>query len=154
MILVQLMIASSMRHAHTGLSIPDFPTAYGKWWPALDTASVVEINKLRAINGQVPTSSAQIVLQMAHRIFSIAILAGVATFAWLSHFIYPFGRLGKIWVFLVGIQMGLGAWTIWSDKAADIATAHMGIGALIFLLGVQLTFRLFYGTPASRDHTG
>src|SRR6201984_2469918 len=36
MLFVQLALGASMRHSHTGLSIPDFPTAYGKVFPPLD----------------------------------------------------------------------------------------------------------------------
>jgi heme A synthase len=32
----------------------------------------------------------------------------------------------------------LGAWTIWSNKAADIATAHVAVGATMFGLGVAV----------------
>lgn len=37
------------------------------------------------------------------------------------------------------IQIGLGAWTIWSNKAADIATAHVATGAGIFILSGLVT---------------
>ena len=36
------------------------------------------------------------------------------------------------WVVLVITQIGLGAWTVLSDKAADITTAHVAVGALTF----------------------
>jgi len=45
MIFVQLAMGASMRHSHTGLSIPDFPTAYGGILPPLDAASIAAINK-------------------------------------------------------------------------------------------------------------
>jgi len=34
-------------------------------------------------------------------------------------------RLSIFWVILFFVQFTLGAWTIWSNKAADIATAHV-----------------------------
>ena len=36
-------------------------------------------------------------------------------------------------------QAALGAATIWTDKAADVATAHVAVGALTLLTGVLLT---------------
>jgi len=33
----------------------------------------------------------------------------------------------------------LGAWVIWSNKAADIATAHVAIGAILLALGVAIS---------------
>jgi heme A synthase len=40
---------------------------------------------------------------------------------------------------LIGVQVLLGAWTIWSNKAADIATLHVLTGALSLTLGGVLT---------------
>ena len=40
-----------------------------------------------------------------------------------------------IWVAMILAQIALGAWTIWSNKAADVATAHMALGALILAGG-------------------
>lgn len=142
LIFIQLMIATGMRHAHAGLAIRDFPTAYGKWWPPMDEASLVQINQARAAKGQVSTSALQIGLQMLHRILALLIFIGVGGFAWCSRKHSYFSRLGNAWLFLISLQIVLGAWTIWSDKAADVATAHMAIGALSLLLGVQLAFLL------------
>jgi cytochrome c oxidase assembly protein subunit 15 len=41
-------------------------------------------------------------------------------------------------VFLFG-QLTLGAWTIWSNKAADIATAHVAVGAIMLSFGVSIS---------------
>jgi cytochrome c oxidase assembly protein subunit 15 len=51
---------------------------------------------------------------------------------------------------MILVQVALGAWTIWSKKAADIATAHMALGALSLLAGVLLSFRLWRGTQSLR----
>jgi heme A synthase len=42
------------------------------------------------------------------------------------------------WLGLVLAQVALGAATIWSNKAADIATLHVLIGALTLALGTIL----------------
>jgi hypothetical protein len=56
------------------------------------------------------------------------------------------GHAGWSWLWIaVILQIGLGAWTIWSAKAADVATAHMALGALSLLVGAVLAFRLFCG---------
>jgi heme A synthase len=33
----------------------------------------------------------------------------------------------------------LGAWVIWSNKAADIATAHVALGAVMLSFGVSIS---------------
>jgi len=39
------------------------------------------------------------------------------------------------WLGLTLFQVGLGAATIWSNKAADVATAHVLVGALLLAVG-------------------
>ena len=39
LIFCQLMLGATMRHEHAGLSINDFPLAYGQVWPKTDPAS-------------------------------------------------------------------------------------------------------------------
>jgi heme a synthase len=47
-------------------------------------------------------------------------------------------RLTWTWLGLTLVQVTLGALTIWSNKAADIATAHVMTGALLLATGVML----------------
>src|SRR5690606_21606219 len=78
---LQLGIAATMRHAHAGLAIPDFPLASGKGIPDTSASEVAAINAQRHVEGKVPTTAGQIWLQMAHRALAvvIAILAFVLT---------------------------------------------------------------------------
>jgi heme A synthase len=43
-----------------------------------------------------------------------------------------------VWLALILAQAALGAATIWTGKAADIATAHVAVGALSLVTGVAL----------------
>jgi heme a synthase len=144
LILGQLILGATMRHQHAGLAIPDFPLAYGKVWPAMDSASVELYNQKRleatAVN---PITSFQIALQMAHRIIAVLILAGVAFSAWLTRRHLgsknPLSKMTLGWVILIVAQAILGAATIWSDKAADVATAHVLFGALSLASGTLVS---------------
>jgi heme A synthase len=51
----------------------------------------------------------------------------------------PLGRLSDAWFLLLASQITLGAWVIWSNKAADIATAHVALGAIMLALGVTIS---------------
>ena len=155
LIFVQLIIAAAMRHQHAGLAIPDFPLAYGGLWPDTSTEAVASYNAQRvSINGENPITAFQIELQMAHRGVALAILILTAGCAWLaqrwsSRFSvsgeednlkvelqpYVFVRLSRFWLTLIVIQIGLGAVTIWTNKAADVATAHVLVGALALAVG-------------------
>jgi cytochrome c oxidase assembly protein subunit 15 len=47
----------------------------------------------------------------------------------------PLTKLAFGWLALLTVQIILGAATIWSNKAADIATGHVMVGALALLTG-------------------
>jgi cytochrome c oxidase assembly protein subunit 15 len=47
--------------------------------------------------------------------------------------------LSMLWLVLVFCQIALGAWTIWSNKAADVATAHVALGAVMLSFGVSIS---------------
>ena len=140
LIFLQLIIAATMRHQHAGLSISDFPRAYGQWWPDMSDAAVARYNAQRIeLTEQNPITAFQIGLQMVHRI--VAGLIGIlivacAAVAWRRLGGKDFlTKLATFWVVLILAQIGLGAWTIWSNKAADVATLHVMGGALSLVTG-------------------
>jgi cytochrome c oxidase assembly protein subunit 15 len=143
LIFAQLMVGATMRHEHAGLAIPDFPLAYGQVWPATDPASIEQYNLERLRNNQVPTTSMYINMQMVHRfgavVVTVAILAATAA-AWIKANTAPIlRRWSALWLGLVLLQFLLGACTIWTNKAADVATTHVAVGALTLMTGAILT---------------
>jgi len=56
-------------------------------------------------------------------------------------------RLALLWFALILVQAGLGAWTIWSNKAADVATAHVLVGALSLVTGALWCIIAFRRLP-------
>ena len=149
-ILAQLIIAATMRHQHAGLAIPDFPLAYGRVWPDMSGDAIARYNQQRIeVNAANAITAFQVGLQMAHRIVALAIVAlvGVCVSAARRRLGWgnPATRLAAAWLGLICAQVGLGAWTIWSDKAADIATAHVVVGAGSLVVGALLSLVLFRG---------
>ena len=134
------MLGATMRGQHAGLAIPDFPAAYGKIWPDTSPAAVARYNadRMDAIVEN-PITAFQIILQMAHRMVALAIFVLVATSAWQAWRRLggknPLAKLAVFWLALIVCQIGLGAWTIWSNKAADVATLHLMGGALSLVTG-------------------
>jgi heme a synthase len=159
LIFVQLIIAAAMRHQHAGLAISDFPLAHGQLWPDTGAEAVARYNAQRvSVNAENPIIAFQIELQMAHRGVALAILILIAACAWRARGIGAPGtvparmgndaepaetvlgapihqRLSLFWFVLILLQVGLGAATIWSNKAADVATAHVLVGALALAVG-------------------
>jgi len=142
LIFCQLIVGAIMRHEHAGLAIHDFPLAYGQVWPNTDPASVDRYNLDRVAHNEVPTTALYITMQMAHRagavLVTVAILASAAAL-WLTPGAAPIlRRWSAVWAFLVLLQFALGALTIWTNKAADVATTHVAVGALTLVLGALL----------------
>ncbi len=137
-IYIQLALGATMRHQHRDLSITDFPTAYGQWIPDTSAAAVAKINAARDALGMSDVSAAQIWLHMAHRFGALLVTLGVLAFFITAHRGHNslLRKLSVAWMFALALQISLGAWTIWSNKAADVATTHVAVGAIMFALGV------------------
>ena len=150
LIYAQLALGATMRHQHRDLAIMDFPLAYGQIIPATDPAAIAKINQARDAQAVSDVTAGQIWLQMAHRFTALLIGVGIGGFWLLVRRTWRttprfLSRLANVWLALVIAQIGLGAWTIWSNKAADIATAHVALGAITFAMGIiisALTLRL------------
>jgi heme a synthase len=143
MIYVQLALGATMRHQHRDLSILDFPTANGAWIPDTSTAALAKVNAWRDARGLSDVTAFQIWLQLAHRFLAFIIAIAVIAFAlrvWRNAPRFAaLKRLSMLWVALVICQIALGAWTIWSNKAADVATAHVALGAVMLSFGVSIS---------------
>lgn len=144
LVLGQLVLGATMRHQRVGLAIPDFPKAHGRWWPATDRAAIERYNQQRmevaAVN---PIRAVDIHLQMAHRLLAVGLAGLIGACWWRARRVggseRAMGRLAGVWLGLVLAQVGLGAATVWTGKSADIATAHVAVGALTLATGVVLT---------------
>jgi cytochrome c oxidase assembly protein subunit 15 len=140
LIFVQLLIASTIRHQHAGLAIWDFPAAHGKIWPDTSPEAIADYNAQRppGLIGK-PITAFQVNLQMVHRLVAYAIFLGVAALPFLARKKLGGGdwlaKFSWFWLALLVVQIGLGAATVLSNKAADVTTAHVMVGALALLTG-------------------
>ena len=140
LIFVQLILGATMRHQHAGLAIPDFPLAYGKIWPPTDSASIQTFNQMRHdVLDPNSITAFQIVIHMVHRITAFLILFSIVFLAF--KFRKELGaksklaRLSMIWLGMILAQLGLGILTVLKNKPADIATAHVVLGASSLVMG-------------------
>ena len=154
-IYLQLALGATMRHQHRDLAILDFPTAYGQFIPNVTTAKLAEINAWRNARALSEVTPFHIWLQMAHRFLALVIAAGVIACLFRARVMAlretPLARLSDAWFLLLTGQITLGAWVIWSDKAADIATAHVAMGAIMLALGIAISticLRFLQGSEA------
>jgi cytochrome c oxidase assembly protein subunit 15 len=145
-IYAQLIVGAMMRHYQAGLAVPDLPLAYGQVIPATDSASLQEINDRRAWTLNLPRVTAtQIWLHMGHRIgaivVTIAVLAAVAITLVNHRRERELMRPAMLLVVLLLAQITLGVLTVMWRKPADVASAHVAVGALTLVTTFVLTIR-------------
>jgi cytochrome c oxidase assembly protein subunit 15 len=154
----QLGLGATMRHQHRDLSILDFPLAYGAIIPDTSPAKLTEINSWREAGALSDVTAFQIWLQLTHRFVAVLVAAGVVASMILARKTGAeaglLSRFTDAWFLLLACQITLGAWVIWSNKAADVATTHVAVGATMFALGTALSaicLRLRRGPDVARS---
>jgi len=122
---VQLILGALMRHTGAGLAIPDFPLAFGRLVPPLESSAVL--------------------LHFAHRLGAVVVTLCIGwTVARVLSQYRAEPRLLRpalLLVTLVLLQLTLGALTIWSQRAVLPMTAHVAVGAAVLATSVVLTLR-------------
>ncbi len=145
LVFCQLVLGASMRHQHAGLAVSRFPLiAYGEVWPATDEASLAEANRERIDHRDFnPITKNHVLIHMGHRIMALTLFTLAALFVGITVRKLPRGHwLGSaliVWFSIICLQALLGAATVWSNKAADIATLHVVFGAVTLALGGLLS---------------
>jgi cytochrome c oxidase assembly protein subunit 15 len=123
----QLIMGALMRHTNAGLAIPDFPLAFGRIIP--------------------PFSSDKVIIHFAHRLGALVIATMVVwTFVRIARSYSDHSLLFRpalLMLALIGVQLTLGALTVWTAKAVLPATAHVLTGALILGTSFLLTLRAY-----------
>ena len=65
---IQLFLGALMRHTHSGLAIPDFPTMAGSIFPRFNQNSLTIVNSMLSKMGQASVGLDQMGIHFAHRI--------------------------------------------------------------------------------------
>lgn len=146
LIYLQLIVGAMMRHYGAGLAIPDLPLAYGKLLPPTDTASLDAVNATRVWElHDKPVSMLQIWLHFGHRIGALVVLIAAASLiTGIIRRASDQRALLRPAMLLAGLllaQVVLGVLTVLLKKPADIATAHVAVGALVLLATFTITVR-------------
>jgi len=123
-VFLQLILGAIMRHTGSGLAIPDFPLAFGKIIP--------------------PIQSQQVAIHFLHRIGAVLVSFSVI---WTCVRIFrshrsqsALIRTANVLLSSLIVQILLAAITIWTKKAVIPTTAHVATGA--FILGTSLFLTL------------
>jgi len=126
LIYVQILVGAIVRHTGAGLAIPDFPLVFGGLVP--------------------PDWSPAVVVHFAHRVGALlaALLVGaLAGHIWARYPGRPdLRRPAALLVALVAVQIALGGWTVLSQKAVAVNTAHVATGSLVLVTVLVLALRI------------
>ena len=126
LVYAQILIGATMRHTGAGLAIPDFPLMFGGLVP--------------------PTWSFGIAVHFVHRVTAVVTAAAILATLWhlLAHHRSRRDLLGpaRLLVVLVVVQIGLGGWTVLSQRAPVVNTAHVAIGAMVLATALVLGLRV------------
>ena len=154
----QLIVGAVMRHYEAGLAVTDMPLTYGKFLPPTNAAELREINQQRMRDGEhlgnietfrIDQASdrvtlAQIWIHVAHRLGALAVtlaLLPLITLVLRRHRLAGLTGPAIALILLLLIQLTLGVLTVLLHKPADIASAHVAVGALTLMTTFVLTAR-------------
>jgi cytochrome c oxidase assembly protein subunit 15 len=131
LVVVQLVIAASMRHNNAGLAIPTFPhsTPAGDWLPQF--------------------WNYQVALNFAHRVMAVLL---TFVLGWLVAAVWrdrasssAVKNLSLAMICLLAVQIALGVSVIWTQRGVNYTTAHVTIGACVLATTFLLTWWLHRG---------
>ncbi len=145
-IYLQLIVGATMRHYGAGLAIPDLPLAYGNILPPTDASQLNQVNSYRAWQlHEKPVTMLQVWLHFSHRIGAIIVtlaICGTVIATIRKHRDEPkLLRPATLLALLLLTQLTLGVLTVLMKKPADIASAHVAVGALTLVTSFTLLIR-------------
>jgi len=158
-VLIQLVLGTGMRHHEAGLAIPDFPTAYGSWWPPMQQEQIESAMVDYASHDdrfefmdRVFTPG-QVAIAWTHRLWAIAV-TGICI--WMFVMVYRHARHNRSVVIpavalglLLMSQVALGISVIWSSRHPELATAHQSVGAALLAVTAWLAIRIYLPQPVA-----
>jgi cytochrome c oxidase assembly protein subunit 15 len=150
---LQLVVGATMRHYRAGLAIPDLPLAYGRVIPPTNAAALQEA-QLRIVPADRwyeanDSTLGQVWLAFGHRVGALIVTAFVialAVYVLRRHRRPGFTALAWTLLALLAVQLTLGVLTVLLQKPADIASAHVAVGALVLVTTFVLAVRSIRGT--------
>jgi heme a synthase len=128
MVYAQILLGATMRHTNAGMAIPTFPLAFGHVLPPVWTSAIA--------------------IHFAHRVgalfVTVAILATTVYVRTHHSTRRELVRPAMLLVALVGGQIMLGAFVIWSALQPIVNTLHVVNGALVLGTSLVLTLRAYH----------
>jgi cytochrome c oxidase assembly protein subunit 15 len=119
---LQILAGALMRHLGAGLAIPDWPLSFGRIVPDFATKEIAA-NFVHRTGGMV--------------VFTFVILLAVRMLRYERD--HPLRLLMNLLLTVVGAQVLLGGYVIWSGRQPHITSLHVMLGASTLALSLILT---------------
>lgn len=146
-VIVQIALGGWTSSNYAALACTDLPTCHGTWWPAMDFVRAFNFAQDIGPNylGGLLENEARTAIHMSHRLGAIVVALLVLILGWklLS---FPSGVTKPIsWLLLLvlAVQVAIGITNVLGSLPLIIAVAHNAVGALLLLVMVTLTHRVF-----------
>lgn len=154
LVIVQIALGGWTSSNYAALACTDFPTCHGQWWPAMDVARGFNLAQGIGPNylGGLLEGEARTAIHMAHRIgalvVSVSVLLLVLRLLRISSSTKP---LGFTLLGVLLLQVSLGVTNVVAHLPLPVAVAHNAGGALLLLVLVTLTHRVYTAQSSQPD---
>lgn len=146
-VIVQIALGGWTSSNYAALACTDLPTCHGEWWPAMDFIHAFNFSQDIGPNylGGLLENEARTAIHVSHRIGAIVVTLLVLMLWWklLSFGTVVTKPIAWLLLLVLAVQVTLGITNILGSLPLAVAVAHNAIGALLLLVMVTLTHRLF-----------
>ncbi|MEZ5538496.1 MAG: COX15/CtaA family protein [Pseudomonadales bacterium] len=146
-VIVQIALGGWTTSNYAALACPDLPTCHGEWVPEMDFASgfnVLQHIGPNYLGGQLD-NTARTAIHFAHRVGAVAVtvLLMLLVFCLWRTRIKKCQNMALVLLLALFAQVSLGISNVFFGLPLFVAVAHNGMGAILLLVMVTLTHRLF-----------
>ncbi|MEJ2130409.1 MAG: COX15/CtaA family protein, partial [Gammaproteobacteria bacterium] len=144
---IQVALGGWVTSNYAALACPDFPTCQGAWWPEMDVGKGFDLAQDIGPNylGGLVDNDARVAIHVAHRVGAlVTTLVLVALGVSLMRRSVGLAPLGGAVLVAVAVQLALGIGNVVWSIPLPVATAHNAGGALLLLVMVTVSYRLFH----------
>lgn len=146
-VIVQIALGGWTSSNYAALACTDLPTCHGAWWPAMDFVRAFNFGQDIGPNylGGLLENEARTAIHMSHRLGAIGVALLVLILGWklLSFPSVVTKPIAWLLLLVLAVQVALGITNVLGSLPLTIAVAHNAVGALLLLVMVTLTHRVF-----------
>lgn len=146
-VIVQIALGGWTSSNYAALACTDLPTCHGEWWPAMDFVHAFNFGQDIGPNylGGLLENEARTAIHVSHRLGAMLVTLLVLMLWWklLSFGSVVTKPIAWLLLLVLAVQIALGVTNILGSLPLAVAVAHNAVGALLLLVMVTLTHRVF-----------